>query len=190
MMHSVHIFSSGTKAYQRTWSVHIKQLATWPHWLSFHLSHCERVAIRQALFSSMDGCVTVVITVYMGRICLCKYVCLMHGALSGMSPIRAASLSSCQSHLNRTTGPEPDSNSSTDERVWVLHIYFLPSLTFFFSCTGGIEGLRSSGKALGHQRLRRHNYEIKCPNNKKLHCKYEKSSNFENEHYTTDSNVL
>ncbi len=190
MMHSVHIFSSGTKAYQRTWSVHIKQLATWPHWLSFHLSHCERVAIRQALFSSMDGCVTVVITVYMGRICLCKYVRLMHGALSGMSPIRAASLSSCQSHLNRTTGPEPDSNSSTDERVWVLRIYFLPSLTFFFSCTGGIEGLRSSGKALGHQRLRRHNYEIKCPNNKKLHCKYEKSSNYENEHYTTDNNVL
>ncbi len=67
---------------------------------------------------------------------------------------------------------------------------FWTSLTFFFSCTGGIDGLRSSGKALGHQHLRRHNYEIKCPNYKKLHCKYEKSSHYENEQYTTDNDVL
>lgn len=80
----------------------------------------------------MDGCVTVVITVYMGRICLCKYVRLMHGALSGMSPIRAVSLSSCQRHLNRTTGPEPDINSLTDECVWVLRINFLNVSRFLF----------------------------------------------------------
>lgn len=141
MMYGVRIFSSGTKAHQRTRPVRIKHLVTWPHWLSFHLSHCERVAIRQALFSSMDGSVTVVITVYMGRICLCKYVRLMHGGLSGMSPIRPASLSSCQSHLNRTTGPEPDSNSSTDECVWVctfifcrLSLSFSPALVAYKDC--------------------------------------------------------
>lgn len=141
MMYGVHIFSSGTKAHQRTRPVRIKHLVTWPHWLSFHLSHCVRVAIRQALFSSMDGSVTVVITVYMGRICLCKYVRLMHGGLSGMSPIRPASLSSCQSHLNRTTGPEPDSNSSTDECVWVcafifcrLSLSFSPALVAYKDC--------------------------------------------------------
>lgn len=60
----------------------------------------------------MAGAVSAVITGYMGRICLCKYVCLMHGGLSRLSALEAVSLSPCHRPLSRATGPEPDSNSS------------------------------------------------------------------------------
>lgn len=81
-------------------------------WWSFCLGHCVSVSIRQALFSCVAGAVSVVITGYMGRICLCKYVCLMHGGLSRLSALEAVSLSPCHRPLSRVTGPEPDSNSS------------------------------------------------------------------------------
>lgn len=63
-------------------------------------------------FSCVAGAVSAVITGYMGRICLCKYVCLMHGGLSRLSALEAVSLSPCHRPLSRATGPEPDSNSS------------------------------------------------------------------------------
>lgn len=81
-------------------------------WWSFCLGHCVSVSIRQALFSCVAGAVSAVITGYMGRICLCKYVCLMHGGLSRLSALEAVSFSPCHRPLSRATGPEPDSNSS------------------------------------------------------------------------------
>lgn len=81
-------------------------------WWSFCFGHCVSVSIRQALFSCVASAVSAVITGYMGRICLCKYVCLMHGGLSRLSALEAVSLSPCHRPLSRATGPEPDSNSS------------------------------------------------------------------------------